>query len=383
MYGVAVPADVPPATSFDTLIDSLCDSSPEMHQHFRKDWPALKEQNKALLERCDRQELELAQYRRKLNQHCNEKLGAAFSRWAAEYGRHHATITYRQATRAVRLFIGHVGEDMYMRDVRSGHIQEYLSAYVALGGKTPAARTLRKEYAYLSIFFGWAYVTYDLSENPIAKAKPPKQKIQQRQHITAFKTQDELLQVLRALSSNAYWQAWVAVAVLAGPRWDEQRRMCISHFNPDQNRIAIYGRKTGHLRQTPVESTTLRPLLDAWIATRRKQQADPSSTPALRSDLLFPSLVQEEKRRAIDAHVWCASTNWRTAWRSVRDLVKSDATYWAFTPRDWRHCCASAMGASGVDGGRISDWLGNSEGIARRHYVAPRDARLWTFNWGG
>jgi len=61
--------------------------------------------------------------------------------------------------------------------------------------------------------------------------------------------------------------------------------------------------------------------------------------------------------------------------------AKTHAYYWDYGPRQWRHCAGTAMGRAGVSTLRISQWLGNSESICRRHYIAPSGAALWPLRW--
>ena len=55
---------------------------------------------------------------------------------------------------------------------------------------------------------------------------------------------------------------------------------------------------------------------------------------------------------------------------------------WEYGPAEWRHCAGTAMGHAGVSGLRISQWLGNSEAICRRHYIADVGATNWPLSWG-
>ncbi|HEY3318949.1 MAG TPA: hypothetical protein VGP72_00535 [Planctomycetota bacterium] len=347
------------------------------------------EQEKAALESENRD------YRRKLNKHCTTKLEAAVAEFQTHYkGR--TKHTTGQVNAVLKSFSTCVigGKPLGVQllgDVHSNHINNWLADYKGTRkNATGVSQTTRaKCRRYLSTFWTWAFTHYDLSENPIEKALPVAGTAPE--HIVAIRRYEDLIALIDGLADWPYWQAWVAVAVLAGPRFTEQVYLKTSDVLLESNYIRIAtrasgrvktGPKTGKERNVPVEQTKLLPILKKHLQTLT------SNTP-----WLFPSLAEAPANpKQLRSSIWRNETfmdYWLTKKKRVgisdlaRQKAKSEAEYWNYSQSEWRHCAGTAMGHAGLSALQISQWLGNSEDICRRHYIAPIGARPWPLKYHG
>lgn len=328
----------------------------------------------------NRERMEL---RKRLNKHCTATMSEALEEFERYYRNGHAPETVSQVLRVNRQLAEAVGMDTLAGLVTGAEINQLLYNYTNAGRKV-CQRTRRRVKAYLSTFWSWAVRQYELNGNPIAHvhvipAGAP-------ESIEAVRSFQDLTTMVSALADRPYWQAWVAVATLAGPRWGEQAAIRIADVNLNDGYIRIAGSitgrgtKTGRQRNVPIERTTLMPILKKFMADEPH-----------RNGLLFPSI--SAGHGATKDGLWRAQT-WHKYWfgghnpdgEFVQGIsqalrAKRDAYFWEYGPREWRHCAGTAMGHAGMSTLRISQWLGNSEAICRRHYVAPSGAASWPLKW--
>lgn len=278
--------------------------------------------------------------------------------------------------------------------------------------RAPLSPVTRKKFrAYLSTFFSWARDRYDLPENPAREIDVPGVS-RSAEDIQAIRRYEDLVEIATALRDWPYWRTLWLTAVLAGPRWDELRRMRIADVGLQARTLTIRAPKTGRQRSTPIESTMLLPALRAHLERRaRERQGEDVDLPlfggpgdgaqpetiraAARSDLLFPSYVDEgtRPRTKTEPGLWSDSSTFLRAWRRAIKAAwrqqsnggewKKSPPAWRFQPREWRHSAGSAMGHCGCSSLQISQWIGNSEAIARRHYIPPVSGQSWPLNYGG
>ncbi|HEY3319910.1 MAG TPA: site-specific integrase [Planctomycetota bacterium] len=341
-------------------------------------------------------EAENREYRRKLNLHVNVTLADA----ATEFKKHYQGRDKRTTQQVLgvvdnfshRMFGGKTHGHRRLGEIVASHINNWLVGYRRKRDETEISQTTRaKLRRYLSSFWSWAFRHYDLSENPMAKAQAVAGVAPE--HIVAIRRHEDLRDLLNGLKPWPYWRAWVAVAVLAGPRFSEQVHLKVSDVVIESAYIRIAtrasgrtkkGTKTGRERNVPIERTLLLPILKKHLKT-------------LKSDSLwlFPTLVSGHGckndglwRNQIFAKHWFGQKARKNGEKEVigiaeqaKQNAESNGEFWDFGPREWRHCAGTAMGHTGMSALQISQWLGNSEDICRRHYIAPIGAKPWPLRY--
>jgi integrase len=288
-------------------------------------------QNKAfvvLTEKYEEATRELAQLKRQRNAGIKVTVGQAFEKYARHYP---TTVT---TERTVDDTIGWVEDfisslpmkkDMLIADISKKHLNEWIGKLRREDGEPLAPGTANKRRSCVSNFMKFIYHEYDLSENPMEKARRIEGASRSPEQIRAIRRVYDLNDYLEALKPYPYWRAWVAFAVLAGPRWCEQRRLRIDdvYLDTDCDYVHIAtitsgrrkkGTKTGKERKIAIERTVLKPILKEHLALRKAQRRSPDASPAERTNLLFPSPIQQRKD---GDGMWCGSSNFNTNWCKI------------------------------------------------------------------
>jgi len=347
------------------------------------------EQRALRLER-EKQDLqvELEHYRRLTNRHITMSLGDAAAAFRAAYPQGHEARTARRVAAAVNSFVAAAGPERNLGKVAARDIDGWLRAYRNQHDGTEVGPVTRSRLrAYLSIFFSWATREYDLAENPIRKTAPIAGARHRPENIRAIRRLTDLRALLDALSEWPYWRAWVATAVLAGPRWSEQAWLKIDDVFLEEGYLRITSRasgprlagtKTGRERNVPLEKTVLLPILREHL--RQHDGAHP---------WVFPSLREAPwPRKKTPPGLWSGSSAFLDAWkpvaRAAREKAGGSGECWEYGPAEWRHTFGTALGMCGFSSLEISRLMGNSPQIAERHYISVQaeDAgRRWPFRW--
>ncbi len=373
--------------------------SPEAHSDLRKELADAQRRIVELERNNTDLESENRDYRRQLNKHCT----STFQQATNEFKKHY-TGRAEQTTGEVIATIENFGDftrsgkrfgAMLLGDIRPSHINNWIAVYHKGRGedaKGVGQNTRAKCRRYLSTFWTWAFRHYDLTENPIEKSLPIAGEAPE--HIVAIRRYEELKAYIDALEPWPYWQAWVAFAILMGPRFSEQARVKTSdvYFESNYVRIATRaggkqpkkGPKTGKERNVPIEKTILLPILKKHVGTL--DSARPWLFPALSSPPLNEKLDRGGLwRNETFLLYWHGKTMRKKTITGIAQLAKerakSDAEYWDYTQMDWRRCAATAMGHCGMSALQIAQYIGDSEDIARRHYIAPVGAQPWPLNY--
>lgn len=442
-----------PATPWEVIVADLIIQYPVAREHFEIHTQLLQEVP-ILRTRVQELEAEIARLRRQCGVHARVALRAAVEAWALEYPTGHASRTVREALKVVRDFLawaeGQHGRKVFVGQIRRGDVARWLAevrsskpapaapslegggpalaqhgtahAHAREGGlkqgqveeNSPAPElssvTRKKFRAYLSTFFSWARDRYDLPENPAREIDVPGVG-RSAEDIQAIRNYDELIEISNALRDWPYWRTLWLTGVLAGPRWDELRKMRVSDIGLNARAITIRAPKTGRQRFCPIEGTILLPALRSHLERRaRERQGEDVDLPlfggpgdgaepeavrqAALTDLLFPSYVDEgtKPRTKTEAGLWSDSSTFlralkqamKRAWAqhsNGADWGKAPPA-WKYQPREWRHSAGSAMGHCGCSSLQISQWIGNSEAIARRHYIPPVSGKRWPLDYG-
>jgi len=259
--------------------------------------------------------------------------------------------------------------------------------------------TKRNHRNAVSTFFRWAVSKFDLVENPVAKTLPIAGVESIPERIVAVDRAVDFTSMLSALEPYSYWRTWVAVACFAGPRFQEQRTLRLDdvYVDTDGDLIRVrtrasgrqtIGTKTGRERRIPIERTTLKPILLAFLEERRRQQRATSATAAEKSDWLFPTLAPDGTipRVKTEVGLWSDNTLFLKWWRRIAQAAGNNQAgkYWEYGPREWRHTFGTILGNCGWNALEIARAMGNSADVCQRHYVASVSAgqdRRWPFKW--
>lgn len=332
-------------------------------------------------------ELELQRYRRAANKHISATLQEARDAFFQSYPPGRAETTVRMVFSAVTRFVNSIGPAKNVGKVRSQEIDQWLRDYKGVDGTAVGAITRKRRKAYLSIFWRWAQREYDLAENPISNTAPIAGAQRYPENIRAVRRLEEIQALLEALTPWPYWRAWVATAILAGPRWAEQAWLKVEdvYIKEGYLRIAtrtsgpqIVGTKTGRERNINIEKTTLLPILKEHLAAHEG-----------RYPWLFPSTLDcSVPRKKTLLGLWSGSSAFLDSWKAVAQAARKSSgkqgAFWGFGPSEWRHTFGTALGMCGFSSLEISRLMGNSPQIAERHYIAIRaeDAgRRWPYKW--
>jgi len=358
----------------------------------------------------------VARLLRTRNAHVKTRIGEALREWRREYEQDRQRMTVVNAEHAVRSFIASLeGRDRArLGEIRGRHVDAWLQQLKGDAGQDLAPVTRSRRKAYLSSFLGWARRRYELVENPVEQAAPVAGAARAPEQIIALRRLEDFTTLLDGLRPWPYWRAWLAVAVLAGPRWAEQAWLRIEDVYLDEGYLRIAtrawaegrrrGTKTGRERNVPLERTTLKQILAEHLARRRAEQRARGATPGQASPFFFPTILADNPslpRRLSPPGLWSSDRNWTNAWQRVALVAcgraKDDAAAvalqasakgrslelswpWSLKGREWRHSFGTALGMCGWNSLEISRVMGNSEHVCQRHYVAVACAgRRWPF----
>ena len=336
---------------------------------------------------------ERREYRQALNRHCTVTLSEAIALFEPHYAKGHEKKTIEDVLRSCRLFAEKIGAKTLVGTIRGKDVSKFVQEYQN-GGIDVTQKSRQRIQRNLSTFFTWVIRQYELSANPIDTAHKIAGADAEKE-IVAIKDFKHLKALLESLKPFPYWQAWVAFATLAGPRWSEQARLRIEDVAPDFSTVTIHGKKTGRFRRTPLEQTILKPILKEYLKKGRSE---------VEGSLLFPATTAGIGHGSTKDGHWCL-TSWRKYWfggwnptRKNRKLIskgvridgiselickksKTKMPCMKYGPSEWRHSAGTAMGYSGVSALRISQWIGNSESVARRFYISQIGAENWPLKY--
>jgi site-specific recombinase XerD len=351
--------------------------------------------------------------RREANKHVTVTVKDAYSKWKTSGTL--ATKTQNEITSAIDSFLATLPEGFRLGEVRASHIRSWLDGLRnKKDGTLLSPVTVLKQKRYLSSFLTTMYRDYDLAENPMAKTGTVSGVARNPENIVAVRRLEEIQALLESLKSFPYWRAWVATAILAGPRWAEQKWLKLEdvyledgyfRITARNNGERISGTKTGRERSVPIEQTVLKAILKGHVEQRKAEQKKKVASVAEASCWLFPSTVPENKykpRVLTPAGQWSDNGVFLDAWRFIVEAIKAEQQkahdkasaknkklpefifpgYWSYGPMEWRHTFGTVLGHCGWSGLEIARAMGNSAAVAERHYVATgHGGTRWPFKW--
>ncbi len=393
----------------------------------------LEERNKSLEQRIQILEprvLEIEtdnqRLRGQLNVHVKTSVGKAVEAWKEVYPNDRGQQTVYKAFRAVDSLVSVLPdrETTPLRDMTAGVIESWVEGLKKEDGSPMNPLTKRDLRAGVSVFMTWACKKFELDKNPMDRVEGVHGVAKNAEHIRAIRRFAELTSYLDSFKDHEYWRAWVAVAMLAGPRFSEQRRLKISNVytgeDGDYIRIATIltagekkqGTKTGKERNVLIERSILLPILKEHIEYRTREINELRSSDSLKSQWLFPSTVGKgtvERKSALPG-TWSSNSTWVRNFRNVlgeilgykrpprnenerkkdyrkrlrkhfNEFLSTKDEIWSYGPDEWRHCFGTALGNCGFSSLEISVYMGNREDVCRRHYVAPPKGKRWQLQY--
>lgn len=334
-----------------------------------------------------------------------------FEAWKPIYAEGRKEQTVVDGESAVQSFIASLPAKgaTKLRDVTDREIDSWIENLRGEDGQILSPITKRNRRNGVSVFMRWATKKFRLFENPMDKVSAIAGVHRIPEHILAVKRLGDLRDMLDALKPHPYWQAWVAVACLAGPRFREQCYIKVNDVYLDEDgdeiRVTsrssgrhIVGTKTGRERRIPIERSILLPLLREHVKRRKAEQAAPSASENEKSIWLFPSTVDAGPiaRTKTPPGIWSHNSaflnNWELIAKQIGAVEEKDATgkptlrwlaeYWQYGPDEWRHTFGTALGMTGFTDLEIARLMGNSPRVCERHYVAKSSAgKRWPLQW--
>ncbi len=362
--------------------------------------------------------IELQKFRQINNAHADVTILQAFEAFKKVYNG--ADRTKKENYRWIEHFIESLQDkgSTKISTVFKSDVKKWLEAMGKL-----SEQTLKNRRNSVSTFFSDAINRYELFSNPVSGLKTNGTK--RDKSIIAIDRISELQSLIKSLEGNLYWQCWVALACLMGPRWKEQATIKIQDvlLGTEGNQVKLIGKKTRHNRLAKIEKTTLLPILTKFLELRVKQQKSSNVSPEEKSDYLFYSLAKRNpKKDSKLCGLWRSSNSWWLKWaKCVSEYGSNEAKLvasayistrkddlrqmkeqrskglkvktskvpkwtttdqWNFGPREWRHTAGTAMANCGLTAIDISRQLGNSAVVAENHYISRTSQdKVWPFKW--
>jgi len=263
-----------------------------------------------------------------------------------------------EAPRARKHRRPHRIEAPYIEAVTTGMVSLFISAQVQDRGLSPKSANRYREV--LHAFFNWAMnergVKMPGGVNPVAKTKRHREKAR----IIRFLSLQQIDEQLAALQDNPLLQAMVAMYIYAGLRRTEL--VWLTHkdvdLRPTQNVIHVRAKtvdgkfwepKTKQNRVIPISST-----LRSWL--------DHYETRIVPNHWFFPSPHGKQ---------WHPDN----VTRAIELANKKAHLPWSCA--DYRHTFGSQLAMKGESLYKISELMGNSPDICRKHYatLVPHEMR--------
>lgn len=369
---------------------------------------------------------ELEKLTKKHNVNIKTTIAEAFKEFQEHYKADHADQTYRENVSFIAAFIQFLPEVGQTRlgTIDTGDIDRWVDSLKGENGQMLRPRTKRNRRNGVSTFFSFAISRFGLGDNPLSRCRPIAGVTRQMNEIRAIDRQADLSALFKALENESYWKAWVMFAIFAGPRFSEQKHCKLSdvYIGDDGNYVKLKARKTGRIRNVPIERTALLPVLKAHFARRKFERDHPEATENEKSEWLFPAIVPSGKKVKSLPGTWSSNFlfNWAKAVARVGSKpARLEATayikarraeamarkkakqagieyepqkvpvwkcgdFWEFGPREWRHSFGTALAHCGFSALEISYQMDNSPKVAQTHYIKSSSQgsdKRWPFKW--
>lgn len=374
----------------------------------------VEKENRFLREENLQLRAELDRINKKHNIHVTVSIGDALKAYEIWYKTQVKDQTYSDNIRSISSFISTLplGSEQLLREADSDHLNSWL---IAMSGKATQTKLNRKNA--VSKFFNFCMSRFKLAYNPIEQILPMTSSKEMKE-IHAIDRLEDIHSLLKSLKPDPYFHAWIAFAILAAPRFSEQRLLKIEDVSIEEDYIRLRANKTGRVRKNAIEKSTLLPILETHIERRLSEQKKKNGTLGDKSPYLFPTLAKTRKEK-LDGR-WNSQPSWFVYWtrtvaecadkatrtaaknwlarrkeayrkgvpKNEREKIKlalwDSKNYWSFGPREWRHTAGTLLANCGWGSMEIAKYMGNSPNVADRHYVktASQGAnKRWPFTW--
>jgi len=226
-----------------------------------------------------------------------------------------------------------------------------------------AAATVARRCSLARTFFKDAVRRKLIAENPFDDVVGGPSHNPERQHFIDHATINKVLEI----APSAEWKLLIAMSRFGGLRVpSEPCSMKWRDIDWSGNRMTVHSPKTEHhvgkaTRLVPIFSE-LRPYLDEVFAAASKQFEQTVNL----DDWILPAF----RREAAQAGDW-RSVNLRTQFEKI--IKRAGVTPW---PRLWHNLRASRQTEleEQFPSHVVCAWLGNSEAVARKHYLQVRES---------
>lgn len=262
---------------------------------------------------------------------------------------------------ASKLVWGHVqrnltvffGEDRDVRTITPGDADAFK---LFLVGEKLAPTTIHKRLQFARTFFRAMLRRKLIAENPFADVKSPLAAVADRQR---FVTREETARVLQACPDH-HWRTIIALARYGGLRCpSEVLSLRWQDLDWETGRIVVQSPKTEHLPGKETRTIPLFPELREHLATSFE----------LADDGAVYVVNERFRKAAITAGGW-ANANLRT--RLTKIIHRAGLQPW---PRLFQNLRASRETelVENYPVQVVTSWLGNTPGIAMKHYLMTTD----------
>ncbi len=319
----------------------------------------------------------------RMNKHCVASLAEALEVFRLA---HNPTNHYRKrtATLTVSQLLERLG-NLPIRNITASQVDVFLDTFQDL-------TTIQGKRANLSIFFKTCQRKLNLSQHPFNSELLKKRSGKHNRIIESIKSMEELTDIIHSYRHTPDWQAFVATAILAGPRLSEQLGMKAEDFNllSKPKTVTIYSRKTIN-NCIPIERKALLPIIQRFLAGKKGLLW--TNSKGKRHTMKFfqcnfrraraQAILQDkfsEVEKSIMEKVSRLPKAKRVVSRSVSfGMVQSqEKPYLNYGPRQFRHCFGTLLSLCGYEDGRIARMMRNSSAMVSQHYnaVSPLDKSL-------
>jgi integrase len=241
-----------------------------------------------------------------------------------------------------RSLIGYFGEDKRITEITAGDAEDFK---LFLENQGLAEATISKRIRLARQFFGNAVKHEQIKANPFIDVRGGSERNEDRWHYVSIEDINQILEY----APDATWRALIVLWRFGGLRKDEALHLRWSDVLWDQQRLRIPSPKTARYGKSE-RIIPLWPKLEKVI-----------------SDLYHEA--NEGDERIIARY----KPGQNVATEFSRIVQRSGIEKWPRLIQNLRSSCQNDLESSGVRISVTANWIGNSETVARKHYLGVTD----------